>query len=327
MEKVKLGMVGCGARAYQAHFSNLKNFPDVEFAAFCDLIEEKAMKFAGEWGGGKIYTDYKAMLDNEKLDAVYICVPPNVHSDIEMYAIEKGIPFFIEKPTAITMDKVAKIAAAVEKKNLLTCVGFQDRYLDLIARVVETLKGHELGLVNVAWVGGIPGVSWWQRKSTSGGQIVEQHIHHLDLLRYIIGEPTSVYTAATRGKIIKNRPDFDQDDFSTVLVTFQNGVIATINTGCYMTGDYKFKNGIDFHCADIDVEYRLRNHLDITTKNEFFCFNRVEDSQITLNRTFIDAVKSGDGSKIRSPYGDATKTMRFALACQESAETGKIINL
>ena len=112
--------------------------------------------------------------------------------------------------------------------------GFQDRYLDIVEKSQEFLAGRQIGLIEGAWVGGIPGVDWWPKYATSGGQIVEQNIHLFDLLRYLIGEPKSVYCAGGRG--IVRRDNYDVHDYSSATVTFQNGVVATLFTGCYLQG-------------------------------------------------------------------------------------------
>ena len=93
---------------------------------------------------------------------------------------------------AMDIRQAEAIARRVEETGLITSVGFQDRYLDLMEIVKDELPKHRPGgLVYGAWVGGIPGVWWWQKKSTCGGQLVEQNIHLLDGLRWLYGEPAA----------------------------------------------------------------------------------------------------------------------------------------
>ena len=331
MDKVRVGIIGCGGIG-NFHFSHLVEFADVELAGFYDLVISKAEGFQKRAGTGKVYGSYIDMLDDVKPDVVYICVPPNCHGPIELAVIERGIPFLVEKPMALDIKLAETIAAKVAEKNLITAVGFQDRYLDLTARIKEYIKGKEVGLVTGAWVGGIPKVAWWRTMETSGGQIVEQNIHIYDMARYLFGEPKSVYCAAGRGIVKPEAPEYDVpgynvDDYSSAVIKFESGVVGTIFTACYTVKGGGMQSGMNIYCKDATIEYKLRSgvrYRDAETVEEFA---RQADQGVTEDRTFIDAVKSGDGSAIRSPYADALKSLRLCLAANESIQTGKEIAL
>ena len=202
MEKVRIGLIGCGGRS-GSHQNSFLQMPDVEVVAVADPIEERRLAAAKKFGCTRIYRDHTELYDNESrdtLDAVVICIEPTAHTDTETRAIDKGIPFIVEKPMTMDLAQAEEIARRVEETGLITAVGFQDRYLDLIEMVRDELPKHRAGgLVYGAWIGGIPGVWWWQKKSTCGGQLLEQNIHLLDGLRWLYGEPLSVYATASRG--------------------------------------------------------------------------------------------------------------------------------
>jgi predicted dehydrogenase len=266
------------------------------------------------------------MLDDCRPDALYICVPPDQHGAIEMAAIARGVNFFVEKPLALDMKTAEAIRDGAAEKGLITCVGFQDRYLDIVRMTREFLADHTVAFVDGSWVGGIPGAYWWPTYATSGGQIVEQNIHHFDLSRYLFGEPKSVYCAARKGLV--TREGYDLHDVSCAVITFESGVIADIYTGCYVTRDHPgYKNGLRIHCTDAEVDYQLRNNVTFRTANSTQNFLRVEDHEEAINRAYIDALKAGDQSLVRSPYADACKSLRLTLACNESIFTGKVVEL
>ncbi len=331
MDKVKVAIIGCGGIG-SWHFSHLIQFDDVDLVGFCDLVIERAENFAKQYGRGKTFAKYTEMLDEVKPDVVYICVEPCAHGDIEMAVIERGIPFLVEKPMALDMAMAEKICAAAAEKNLITAVGFQDRYLDLTDKMKEYLVGKKVGLVTGAWVGGIPGVWWWRKRSTSGGQIVEQNIHIYDMARYLFGEPVSIYCGAGKGIVEPdsseyNVPGYDVEDYSSAVITFENGVVATIYTACYTVQGGGMRSGMNIYCKNATIEYTLRSgvkYRDAETVEETV---RQADQGVTEDRTFIDAIKSGDGSAIRSPYSDALKSLRLCLAANESIDTGKVIQL
>ena len=227
-EKLKAAVVGCGGIS-NWHFSRVKNFEDVEYVGFYDIIKARAEKMAAAKGEGKAFDCYIEMLDEGKPDILYVCVPPDQHGMIELEAIKRGIHMMIQKPISTDITVAEKICDMATQHNIIISVGHQDRYLDLVDTINDALKGRKVGLINGAWVGGIPMVYWWIRKSTSGGQVVEQNIHIFDMLRYIMGEPVSVYTAGGRGIIDPNKlplRGYDVEDCSATTIKFKNGPVG-----------------------------------------------------------------------------------------------------
>ncbi len=331
MDKIRVGLIGCGGRA-GSHMNALIQMDDVQVVAVADPVEERRLNAAGKMGASRIYKNHTELYDNESaetIDALYICVDPTAHTDTELRAVEMGIPFLVEKPMHLELDKAEEIAEKIEEKNLMTAVGFQDRYLDLIQMIKDELPRHKTGgLVYGAWVGGIPGVWWWQKKSTCGGQLLEQNIHLLDGLRYLYGEPLSVYATASTGIVrpgVDASPEYDTDDHSTVVLRFPNNVTATLVSGCY-------SQGVRPHCGyvitlnDMVIDYRLRNNLIFETAMEMRDVKRGNDQTYDMDRAFITAVKTGDRSLIRSPYSDALKSLRICFAANQSMETGEVVH-
>ena len=195
----KLAMIGCGGIGsyHLGHFVNFKDI--VELAGFCDLIPEKAQGFVEKAGSGKAYTDYKVMLDEVQPDLVFVCIPPTCHGEIEFELIARGIPFFVEKPVAKDLELAKSIRNAVKEKGLITATGFQCRYSDINDPAIAFVKNHPIVFIDCARIGGVPMVWWWRKRSTSLGQIVEQTIYQFDLIRYIFGEPETVFTFGTKG--------------------------------------------------------------------------------------------------------------------------------
>jgi len=334
MGKIRIGLIGCGGRS-KAHLEAFSMMPElVEVVAVADPIEERRLNAAQATGCTRIYKDHTELYDNESkdtLDVVYICVDPTAHTDTETRAIDMGIPFFVEKPMTLDIKQGEEIARRVEEAGLLTCVGFQDRYLDLVEMIRDELPKHTPGgLVYGSWIGGIPGPWWWQKKSTCGGQLVEQNIHLLDGLRYLYGEPLSVYATCSKGIVrpgIDAQEIYDTDDHSTVVLRFANNVTATLVSACYI----KKETGVRPHCGykivldDMLIDYRLRNNLIMTTTRGSTDVNRAVNQTYLLDKAFIEAIITGDASLIRSPYSDALKSLKLGFACNESMESGQVI--
>ena len=328
MEKVKLGIIGCGARS-KAHRKSFAALDCVEVVAVADPIEERRAEVAKQFGCTRVYTDHNELFDNETadtLDALLICVEPTAHNGIETRAIEAGIPFLVEKPIHMNLDEAEKIAKLIEEKNLITSVGFQDRYLDLMEMIKAELPKHKAGgLVYGAWVGGVPARWWWLKKSTCGGQLYEQNIHLVDGLRWLYGEPLSVYATSSRGMIkpgVDAPEEYDTDDHSTVVFRFENNVTATLCSGCYSKA-VRPRCGLYITLPDMVLDYRLRNNLIISTADETRDIPRKVDQTLLLDEAFLKAVMTGDRSLIRSDYADALKTHKLCMAANASMESGQ----
>jgi len=350
---LKVCIIGCGGIGGY-HLSHLVQFTDIiELAGFCDLIPEKARAFVEKAGSGKAFTNYVRMYDEIQPDAVFICIPPVSHGEglIELDTIERGIPFFVDKPVALNLFIANRIRDAVEKKNLITAVGFQLRYDNLTEPVRAFVKENKLATINVTRVGSIPMAWWFLDRATGGGQIVEQTIHQFDMLRYVYGEPESVFTMGARNFINPAPKGYKTDDYSATVVRFKDGALATITTGLYATAgacaDNKMTFGAkdsrcDFYPAQKALIYGKAPAPKVDEKGtqsivagdgalkssdgavEYKCN---VDYGVLCDRTFVEAVISGDGSKVRSPYADAVKTLEFVLACNESMDTGRMIKL
>lgn len=331
MDKVRLGLIGCGGRM-GAHMNCFEQMDNVEIVAVCDPIPERREAAAKRFGAKRMYADHNELFANEDkttLDALYIAVEPTAHVNLEEQAIDKGIPFLVEKPMALDVEQARNIAKRVEETGLITAVGFQDRYLDLIEMVKEAVdEGPKGGLVYGAWIGGIPGVWWWQKKTTCGGQLVEQNIHLLDGLRYLYGEPLSVYATCSSGMVEAGKNGvselYNTDDHSTAVIRFKNNVTATLVSACY-SRSVRPNCGYVITMPDKVLDYRLRNNLIIQTKGETRDIARQVDQTLLLDKAFVNAVATGDPSGIRSPYGDALKSLELSFAANESMETGKVI--
>jgi predicted dehydrogenase len=330
MKKIRVGFIGCGGR-FKAHRDSVLKMENVDVVALAEPIEERLKDALAHFPGARTYKNDKEFFTSESadtVDAIFICIEPTAHNGVEEKAVELGIPFLVEKPMAMDVKQAENIARMVEEKGLITAVGFQDRYLDLMEIVKENVEQQGRGgLVYGAWVGGIPGVWWWQKKSTCGGQLVEQNIHLLDGLRFLYGEPLSVYATATTGMVkpgVDASAEYDTDDHSTVVLRFENNVTATLVSGCFSQG-IRPRCGLYIAMPNMVLDYRLRNNLIISTKGKTVDIARGVDQTYLLDKAYITAVETGDKSLIRSPYSDALKSLKICFAANESMESGQVI--
>ena len=146
-EKHRIGIIGCGGIANAKHMPSLKQIKNVEMVAFCDIIEERAVKACKEYGtpDAKAYTDYKELLLDDSIDIVHVCTPNRSHSFITVDALEAGKHVMCEKPMAKTYaDAVAMLEAAKRTGKKLT-IGYQNRQLAENQYAKAVCENGELG--------------------------------------------------------------------------------------------------------------------------------------------------------------------------------------
>jgi len=129
MDKVRIGIIGCGGIANGKHMPSLKKVPQAEMVAFCDLIVEKAEKAAKEYGvpGAKVYTDYHELLADKSIDVVHVLTPNRAHSFITVDALEAGKHVMCEKPMAINSAEAQKMLDAAKRTGKKLTIGYQNR--------------------------------------------------------------------------------------------------------------------------------------------------------------------------------------------------------
>ena len=321
MSNVRLGFIGTGGNMNR-HLRELTEIGGSQFVAFCDIVLEKAEQAVTQYGG-KAYADYNQMLAREELDAVYISIPPFAHGDPERAVINAGLPMFVEKPVHIDADEAAEIAAEIEERGIITAAGYQERYLDIIDKAQELLALRRVGFFMGYWMGGMPG-GWWREKAKSGGQLMEQTTHEFDMARYLFGEVKTVYAVA-RYDLIPDT-DYDIEEASAVSLQFESGVFGIMFSACFTTNGMR-RSGLDIFCEDGSLEYHLRNALVLSTAEETTTWHPKNNCTIAMDSTFIEAVRTGDGRAIRSPYADAAKSAILSIAANESLETGLPVHL
>ncbi len=319
MSKTSVALIGAGGIA-RYHLRHLEQMDDVNVVAVADVDVEKAKQIA-EPLGAQVYSNHHDLFEAGGFDAVFVCVPPFAHTDQELIAAEQGIPFFTEKPHALSLDLTRKVQAAVDRTGVVTAVGFQDRYQDTFDELHSYLDNKDIGLFHGSWIGSMPGVPWWRRKEQSGGQHVEQTIHIFDSVRYLLGDVESVSATAAVG-LMQHVENYNIEDASAVTLKLKSGAVGTVFSACYLAPGPAGKSGLEIYTREARVEYRLRKSVTYFEKGETRERQLGNQHGFDCDRTFIEAVQAGDPSRVRSPYADASKTLAIVLAADESLKNG-----
>ncbi len=316
MTRTRVGFIGAGVIA-ERHLDDLLGFDDVAVVALADPRAERADELAQKCDA-RIYPDHEAMLAEEALDAVYVCVPPFAHGAPEDALIERGIPFFVEKPLAIDVAPAERIADAIDRAGLVTAVGYHWRYLDIVEQAQRLLADRPARLALGYWLDATPPPAWWSVEARSGGQFVEQTTHIFDLARLLVGDVESVQAIAGRTPRAAF-PEADVPEASVAMLRFASGAVGSIASTCLLNWPHRI--GLHLFCDGLAIELSEFD-LMVDVGQGRPLQRAAGDPFVREDRDFIDAVQ-GKPNRIRVPYAEALRTHRLATAAARAARQGE----
>lgn len=317
---IRVGMVGVGGIA-EVHLQHLSLNERVELVAACDIDRERVEKTEKKYGTVS-YTDVDKMLANEALDVLFICIPPFAHGEIEEKAASLGVHLFVEKPVGLDLVSVRHKARVIEESGILNGTGYCLRYLDTVQRAKNYLKDKTIAMIRGYYLTSFVPTPWWRDMAKSGGQLVEQSTHIVDLMRYFAGDVSKV-SADMELCVMHEVENLNIPDVGSVNFTFHSGAVGHIDTsftqpdhrmGVEMLGKH-FRVVLDGTSLSI-VENDCTT--TYTTKKDFY---KIQDD------AFIEAIATENADLILASFGEATKTLETTLAANESAQKGMPVML
>lgn len=318
-QALRVGLVGAGGVAAR-HAATLAGLDGVEVVAVTDVDPARAQALADEHQA-RVYPTQADLLSDERLDAVWLCVPPFAHGEPERLAIEAGVPFFVEKPLGIGLATAEQIADSVEASGLLTATGYHWRGMPGVERAAQALEASPVRLATGAWLDKVPPVSWWSSRAGSGGQLNEQATHLIDVMRALVGEPVLVHAAAAR--VDGRDPDL-VDPATAAVLCFDNGAVATLAATSALT--WKQSAALTLIADGLSIEIG-----ESTTVLRWP--DRVEEvpddgvAKVRVDAEFCDALRRGDAEGVRVPYAQALRTHRVGIALTDSMGSGEPVDL
>ncbi|MGW0804927.1 Gfo/Idh/MocA family protein [Nonomuraea sp. NPDC002799] len=307
----RVGIVGAGNIAAR-HADVLSGFPDVTIAGIADTDPHKSEALASKHGT-LAYGGHADLLSAGGLDAVYVCVPPFAHGNPERDVLSCDLPIFVEKPLSLDLKTAEMIASEIERRSLPSAVGHHWRYLNVVEQARDLLDGRPVRLAMGHWLDKVPPVGWWLKPDMSGGQIVEQAVHVLDLARLLVGEVTMVHAVpAENPEPAENQAHGEVDRATAAVLQFAGGAAGLLATSCMLTR--KHRVGLEV-CADGIALELSETRLVVDGERV------IEDdgrAKTLVDRAFIDAVQGKDAD-VRVTYREALRTHRLALALARSA--------
>jgi len=352
--KLKVGAIGIGGIFNAVHSEALLEHPDVEVVAACDIVRKKARKFAKSAGVKHVFKDYRELLALDEIDAVDICTPNVLHSEMSVAALEAGKHVLCEKPDAISLAEARKMARAAERSGKVLMVVRNNRFRPDAAFLKRYIEAGHMGEVytgRCGWIRrrGIPGKgSWFTTKADSGGgPLIDLGVHIIDLAVWLMGHPrpVSVVGATYRGLADSETSDsvvsefgeavedgvFDVEDLATGFLRFDNGATLQIefSWGSNVEGE---RNFVELRgtragcCLPSDGEVKIFTEIAGTLCDILPRPARPALGQHAMNvHHFVDCAL-GRAEPIFTPQ-QGVDMIGILSAIYESAETGNEVKL
>jgi predicted dehydrogenase len=309
-----IGLVGAG-HIMATHRSNLAD-RDANVVGVCSRTESSAREMAAPHDAA-VYTDYEALYERERPDAVLVAIPPHAHDGHEAAAAERGIDLFVEKPLCLSRQYAREVADAVDEAGIVSQVGHQFRYADVVERAADVLEDRTVSQIEGRWIDGVAPLSWWPSKDTSGGQVVEQSTHVFDLLRHLAGDVADV-SAYGGQRVVTD--DIDFADASVAAMRHENGVVSQVSsTSASPAKDVSLEIVADGCRLELDL---VAHTLTGTVDGESVEYRGDGTPYAAELGAFLGAVRSGDPSRPRSPYRDAARTFELTLDVDDALQDG-----
>ncbi|MDN4072002.1 Gfo/Idh/MocA family protein [Fictibacillus terranigra] len=228
---LNFAIVGCGHIA-KKHAEAIDRAEGAVLAAVCDMIPEN-MDFYKETYNAKTYTDYAELLADKDIDVINICTPSGFHATLAVQGAEAKKHIVVEKPIALLMDDTNAIIDACERNDVKLAVVHPNRFRPAMKKLKEVVESGKLGKIshinatvrwnrNQAYYDQAP---WRGTKGLDGGVLMNQAIHNLDLMLWMMGDVNEVFSmSATRIR------DIEAEDVCTGLVKFTSGALGVVET-------------------------------------------------------------------------------------------------
>lgn len=345
--ELKYALIGCGRIAVNHVKAVVNNHLD--FIAACDLELGKIdilFDKTNYMDRDRVerYTDYRKMVDEHpELELVAIATSSGAHAEIALYCIDRGINVIIEKPIAMSMADADEIVRRSEEKHVAVSACHQNRFNIAVQQMRQALEAGRFGKIShgsihVRWNRNrdyYDQATWRGTWAEDGGCLMNQCIHGIDLLRWMMGDDVDTVYGITRQQ---QHPYLEAEDVGMAVVTFRNGAIGTIEgttnvfpcnleETLYLFGENgtvklggKSTNNIDvWEFADETQEDAKNKGLEEVTSNVY------GNGHTSLYTDVIDAIETH-----RKPYVDAVagrNALEVVLAIYKSMKIGQPVKL
>ena len=316
-QNLKIAFIGVGGIAgnYRGSLKQLER----PIAAVCDINAERVAAIAAE-EDATAYTDHSEMLQKEKPDVVFTCIPPGAHTTQVSDAAAAGAALFVAKPVAQDLETAQHARDAIATAGVINQVGYMARYSDITAKAKALVGDRKLAMGFGRFLARMgANHPWWGKYEVSRGQMVEQTTHVFDLIRYFLGDVANVHAYGIKG-VSEDIADFEE--CTVCNLQFESGAVGNITSTCVARAHDNFATEL----IGDDIYLKLTHDLGLRGQigGEGIDYTGTEAGYFRQVEQFIKAVDANDQGLVLSSYADAAKSLAVTLAANRSLETGEV---
>ncbi|GGE05027.1 oxidoreductase [Marinithermofilum abyssi] len=335
---IRYGIVGCGHIA-KKHVDAIAAVKGAELTAVCDKDPDRLEPFLQE--GVEGYTDLADMLQSDRLDVVNICTPSGLHPALTIQAAEAGKHVVVEKPMALTLEDADRMIEACEKNGVLLTVVHPNRFRPAMKELRRKMEEGAFGKLShanatVRWNRNqeyYDQAPWRGTRALDGGVLMNQAIHNLDLLLWMMGEVEEVSSYhATRLRNIES------EDTSVSVLRFKNGALGVIEAAVTIyPRNLEESLSVFGESGTAVIGGRTANWIKtwnfegVSEEETEKTVQRIEEDPFgvpghqCIIQDMTEAVKEGRQPVVSGE--DGRRALALVIACQTAAETGKAVKM
>lgn len=340
MDKIRFGIVGCGVIAPN-HARAVLAVEDAELAACCDIIPERAEKLAADHGAPKVYTSYDEMMADPDIDAVCVCTPSGLHGEVTIAAARAGKHVMCEKPVEITLEKIDRMVDECRKAGVKLGVIFQRRTSSLWHTIKKVIDEGRLGKLVLGdlymkyfrsqeyydsgeWRG-----TW---ELDGGGCLMNQGVHMIDILRYLMGPAESIYALADH--LVRK---METEDTACAVIKWKNGAFGVLQGTTSVTPGMNHRleihgelggiiaegeNILRWNVPDVPNPKEVKDNVGDTSSDPKAV---AADGHTIQIQDLCRAIKEDRDPMVTGE--EARKAVELILAIYRSAQTGQVVKM
>jgi UDP-N-acetylglucosamine 3-dehydrogenase len=334
---VKIGVIGAGFMG-GIHLNAFKQIDNADVVAIVDSEEQRGKQVAKD-AGINYYSDLKNMLKGEDLDVVSVCTPTFLHAEMVKEAAEAGKHIFCEKPLALTLKEADEMMKVVKRNKVKAMVGHVLRFWPDYVEAKRIVDSGELGkayhafcerlCVTPAW----PWKGWMIDEKYSKGAPVDMHIHDLDYLIWLFGEPKLVKSQGVYSKKLNSYMHIG------TTIEFKSGQCGLAEAGYGFKGKFPFTMVLRILCEEGCIDWTYRMGESIAERGQEFALTvykadgtiyipefKKADPYYAECSYLIDCIEN-DKKIENGTFEQGYRALKLALATIESANEGTVVKL
>lgn len=358
MDKVKVGIIGCGGIANGKHLPSIQKLGRAEILAFCDLVPERAEKAKADYGTeeSKVFTDYKELLKIEEIEAIYVLTPNRSHSVIAIDAMRAGKHVICEKPMAKTYAEAKAMVDTAKETGKILTIGYQSRYRADSTYLKRACENGELGDIYYARAHAIRrrAVPTWgvflNEFEQGGGPLIDIGTHALDLTLWEMNNYEPEMVVGTIYKKLGDQTetanawgDWDREKFTVEdsafgFIKMKNGATVYLEASwalnsldvdeaktslCGTKAGADMKDGLRIN--SVKYNKQVVEKPDLSTGGVAFFGGAAKAPEVIEQEVFMNAITKGTELVVKPEQ--ACVVTQILEAIYESAKTGKPVYL